>query len=712
MNKLIYTFVIILIVHCTFNIENCEAQWIRQNPVPSGEAIKCFYFHPNSSSGWAGGNAGLLLKTTDFGNSWVLHPQPVFSCIKEIRFLNSQTGWFTSYYNNYYSYSIDVGLYKTTNGGLNWDFVINYSSAFNFFDANNGVMLFQPDVIGKTTNGGYNWLLYTIGALTNECMYFLNNQTGYAAGYSINSGVIYKTINGGVNWTLLSNSFPGNHFNSVYFSDEQNGLLIGYGNNSIKCFKTSNGGSNWITNSTNLDSPAVSTSFINFNTGYVINNYKCAGTTNGGLNWSVIRDTSYYFNTALYFKNKDSGIVCNQGAQLNRTLNAGINWQNIYGLNNSELKDIKFFDNNTGWAIGGKGVVWRTTNSGTNWIYFAADSNCTLKSLSIINNQTSWVGGTNSVTGSRLFQTTNGGINWVAKASPSRDISKIYFNDINNGWVAFDSLYRTTNGGASWENKGIYSSYNEFKSLQFIDSQTGWISGWDMFKTTNGGSNWFLIPYAGGNANDNMFFINAQTGWIGWLNSNNNGENVYKTTNGGYNWVQVIIWGGNYIENIKFVNQNSGWVISSPYVFKTTNGGNNWNKYALPTNNIINSIYFVNENTGWIAGENSTIIKSINGGVGITKTDNIVPDGFKLHQNYPNPFNPTTTIKFDVQKAGDVKIKVYDLMGREVQTLVNERLQPGTYETTFDGSQLSSGVYYYKLISDNYTYTKKMVLLK
>jgi hypothetical protein len=69
-------------------------------------------------------------------------------------------------------------------------------------------------------------------------------------------------------------------------------------------------------------------------------------------------------------------------------------------------------------------------------------------------------------------------------------------------------------------------------------------------------------------------------------------------------------------------------------------------------------------------------------------------------------------LKFEIVKAGDVKLVVYDLQGREVQTLVNEKLQPGTYETSFDGSKLTSGVYFYKLICGGFTETKKMTLLK
>jgi hypothetical protein len=94
------------------------------------------------------------------------------------------------------------------------------------------------------------------------------------------------------------------------------------------------------------------------------------------------------------------------------------------------------------------------------------------------------------------------------------------------------------------------------------------------------------------------------------------------------------------------------------------------------------------------------------------------PSSYSLSQNFPNPFNPVTKIRFDVpvchscESRNPVVLKVYDVMGREVQTLVNERLQPGTYEATFDGSALNSGVYFYKLTTDGYTETKKMLMIK
>jgi hypothetical protein len=98
--------------------------------------------------------------------------------------------------------------------------------------------------------------------------------------------------------------------------------------------------------------------------------------------------------------------------------------------------------------------------------------------------------------------------------------------------------------------------------------------------------------------------------------------------------------------------------------------------------------------------------------IGITNISSEIPEKFSLSQNYPNPFNPASTIKFAITKLGDVRIIVYDAMGREIQTLVNEKLQAGMYEISFDGSRLTSGVYFYKLITNGYTETKKMLLLK
>jgi hypothetical protein len=113
----------------------------------------------------------------------------------------------------------------------------------------------------------------------------------------------------------------------------------------------------------------------------------------------------------------------------------------------------------------------------------------------------------------------------------------------------------------------------------------------------------------------------------------------------------------------------------------------------------------------WATTATGGISKS-EGAVGIVPISNEVPSTFGLEQNYPNPFNPSTTFKFNVPSASNVSLKIYDMLGNEIITLVNENLQSGVYEVKFDASTLSSGVYFYSLNAGSFTATKKMMLVK
>ncbi|HRJ86810.1 MAG TPA: T9SS type A sorting domain-containing protein, partial [Ignavibacteria bacterium] len=108
----------------------------------------------------------------------------------------------------------------------------------------------------------------------------------------------------------------------------------------------------------------------------------------------------------------------------------------------------------------------------------------------------------------------------------------------------------------------------------------------------------------------------------------------------------------------------------------------------------------------------STAFQYTVGLVGIEPISNEIPNVFKLYTNYPNPFNPVTKIKFDIAKNTNAKIQVYDILGRVVETLVNGELKAGRYEVDFDGYSLSSGVYFYKLITNDFVDTKRMLMVK
>ena len=92
--------------------------------------------------------------------------------------------------------------------------------------------------------------------------------------------------------------------------------------------------------------------------------------------------------------------------------------------------------------------------------------------------------------------------------------------------------------------------------------------------------------------------------------------------------------------------------------------------------------------------------------------DNTIPNTFSLSQNYPNPFNPTTIIQYSIKEVSDVKLRVYDMLGREVKTLVNQQQSAGRYNIEFNAVNLSSGVYFYRIEAGNFIDSKKLLLLK
>jgi len=253
---------------------------------------------------------------------------------------------------------------------------------------------------------------------------------------------------------------------------------------------------------------------------------------------------------------------------------------------------------------------------------------------------------------------------------------------------------------------------NEFIQCFFNDENTGWIGGdGGLYSTTNGGSTWMQqlsIPsfYF-------IYFINSTTGW-----ADARYGYVYKTTNAGSLWNLQNSTSGSTFYTLKFFDANTGWAIGDySAIIKTTNGGQNWLSQETQiqgNNEWLRSGSFINVNTGWAIGYNGMVLKTTNSGnpLGIEKLGNEVPNEFKLFQNYPNPFNPNSKIKFNISKASFSKLSVYDAIGREVGVLVNEQLKPGTYEVDWNAGNYPSGVYFYKLQTEDYTETKKMSLVK
>ena len=149
-------------------------------------------------------------------------------------------------------------------------------------------------------------------------------------------------------------------------------------------------------------------------------------------------------------------------------------------------------------------------------------------------------------------------------------------------------------------------------------------------------------------------------------------------------------------------------------ILRTSDGGNTWLKQSNPSTSSLRSVWFTDANNGTAVGDYGTLLRTTNGGVTfIGKENNITnPNEFILSQNYPNPFNPNTTINYSLPKQSNVTIKVYNILGKEVLTLVNENKPRGNYSVEVNANNLSSGVYFYRLSTGQFAQVKKMILIK
>jgi hypothetical protein len=127
----------------------------------------------------------------------------------------------------------------------------------------------------------------------------------------------------------------------------------------------------------------------------------------------------------------------------------------------------------------------------------------------------------------------------------------------------------------------------------------------------------------------------------------------------------------------------------------------------------LNNIFVTGEEWSDDYGSVPIILKySPYGAVSSTGQEDLDTRQFVLHQNYPNPFNPSTTIAFDLPREADIELKVFDVIGREVATLVKTRMKAGKHEALFDGNSLSSGIYFCRLAAEGHVMTQKLMLLK
>jgi photosystem II stability/assembly factor-like uncharacterized protein len=291
------------------------------------------------------------------------------------------------------------------------------------------------------------------------------------------------------------------------------------------------------------------------------------------------------------------------------------------------------------------------------------------------------------------------------------DISSIYFQNQNIGWaVAGRYLEKTYNGGETWAI--VDSSFHgTMNVITFASANRGYVfqDYGDVAITVDGGATWQSKKI--GQAGTFSFFSAAFSDSLHGVAVDLN-HRIIRTTDGGTTWeIQSV---AAVPTSVYFINRDTGWVVGhGGLILRTTNQGASWDQQESHTNKDLRAVYFTSALKGCVVGYNGTILTTTTAGAvtNVLREENS-PKIFALSQNYPNPFNPKTTLQFTIAESRFVTLKVYDMLSREVTTLVNGKKEPGTYEVQFDASRLSSGVYFCVLHSGNFYEVKKMALIK
>jgi photosystem II stability/assembly factor-like uncharacterized protein len=459
----------------------------------------------------------------------------------------------------------------------------------------------------------------------------------------------------------------------VAFTNTNNGIVVGW-NGTI--LKTTNGGTNWIAQTSGTTQQLQSVSFADANNGIAVGS-AILKTTDGGTTWSIPVNSVDNLLYSISFPDINNATAVGANGAIIKTTDGGLTWSSQVSGTTAYLRSVSFTNANTGTAVGYNGTILRTLNGGATWVQQNSGTSSYLKGVSFsdANNGTSV--GEYSVN----LRTTNGGTTWVQQSSEGGNFNSVHFTDSNNGTIVGynGKILRTNNGGLTWfaQTSGTGDLYKVF----FSDSNTGTAVGFSgnigdvstIIRTSNGALPVELTLFNGQWSGNNI-----RLNWKTATEVNNYGFEVERKTNN-------TSW-----RKIGFVSGHGNSNSPKEYNFVDSDILNDKVLYRLKQIDFDGKYEYSKE-----------ILINIE-----------APKSFSLSQNFPNPFNPSTKIKYSISTTCFVKLKIYDILGRELLTLVNEQQNPGSYENIFNGTKYSSGIYFYELQAGDYLERKKLTFIK
>lgn len=712
MKKIIFTF--FLIVHCTLLIDNCFAQWV-QTSGPDGGSIRCFvkdslnrwfigttgngvYYSVNEGANWTTANTGLTYGKI---NGLALDSTNVFFAATE------------------------RGLFRSSNSGGLWTNIFFGTNVINsvVVDANNRLFVATGSTVWLSTNSGTSFVPSGVG-LSGTSYYNLTAAPNNYLYTNSSTGGIFRSMDNGANWVAVNSGLPSTSI-AVINAAPNNYLFVGISNSGI--YLSTNNGDNWTQVNSGLGNMFVNSIGSYGTTVFAGTNNGIYKSTNYGALWTAVNTgfSSPYVGCGSFgFASGSVVFAGTYGIGVLKSTDGGSSWYNSSsGINAASVKSLALAPNGRIF-VGFTGGVYASTNNGTTFIQSDAGITNTMNNIIRVHPNGYVYAGTFPMSGtpmSGIFRSTNSGASW----SPVMNGWTYQYNNIldfafdSSGFIycaSNDNMYKSTNLGDNWfrANNGITN--NQVYSLA-INKQNNHIYagtyGSGAFRSRDNGASFEQIN----NGLTATQIMSLEVNSSGVIFAGSNGYGVFRSTNDGDLWEQVLFYTG--MQAWKVAISPSGQIyagivggyLSNLGVYRSTDNGNNWTQ-------ISDGIFYPFIDALGFDAAGYAYAGSLGGGLyrstfltPVVNNQNTVRE-YKLYQNYPNPFNPKTVISYQLVVNSFSTLKIYDILGHEVATLINEQLKPGNYEVEWDGTNYPSGIYFYKLITGDYTDTKKMVLVK
>ena len=416
------------------------------------------------------------------------------------------------------------------------------------------------------------------------------------------------------------------------------------------------------------------------------------------------------------------------GKEISKSMNTENGWVQIFdGTGDFYARDIKISPSNPSVIYAAGSGVYRSTDSGVSWDSIGENS-FLLIGVDPLNSEVV-LGISSTPVLNNIYRTTNGGKKWDYLLYHNPTYISFFVFDRSEPEAVYSALTqgklnRSFNYGATWDVVNFQDSTpggNSIYSLAIPNNDSNLLylsSVYGVYKSTDKGETWDSLNIST-DENYNELFLdpgNSQT-----LYSVIKNKGVFKSIDGGTEWIEKndglnTLNVSSYVDlKINPKNTEEIFLTTDSSLYRTTNGGDSWSfiEPSPPMQKIYTIALDTSSGKRILIGGNLPGIYALDLITSIEKDHNQqLPRYIEFSQNYPNPFNPSTMISYTIPNDGRVILKVYDVLGREVRTLVDEVKSAGTYNVNFNGNNLSSGIYFYYLQTNEKVITKKMLLVK